>query len=572
MPTPETAARPPATVSTHLFLDTAAALHIKAEGLLAGPAEDRPPRVRQLAEKIAARAAELDRVATGVAGGTWGPAADRPTETPGHALRNLIGKLQGFSESLRKLDETEHFGALAADLRGMIDLCRRATATLEDFLAEVGGQVPVAPSPPCVPRPALDRGRILVVEDDPELRQRLCELLEEAGYEAWDARNGDQALRMLGETPFDLVLLDHGLPRKDGLSVLREMRVRERTRSVPVLMVSGDSAREVECFEAGAHDFVKKPVEVPTLRARVAAALHRRQLHLRELEQFFPPVVAREFRDQTDLLYQGRQAEGISVLFADIRGFSRLSGKLGPGGTVRWVNAAMEELSECVLAHDGVLVDFIGDELMAMWGAPKEQPDHAALACRAALGMLDRLAPLNDRWRGELGEEMAVGIGISSGPAQVGNTGTRRRPKYGPLGPTVNLASRVQGASKYLRADLVVAESTRRALRDEAFAVRRLGRVRVVNIAEPVELYEVAPAGQVAWDEATRVYEEALVCYERDERAAAPRDAWRKAAELLGRLIVRPEVSGPATALLARVADALVNPGRWSPDFDLPGK
>ena len=82
----------------------------------------------------------------------------------------------------------------------------------------------------------------------------------------------------------------------------------------------------------------------------------------------------------------------------------------------------------------------------------------------------------------------------------------------------------------------------------------------------------MAPAGQVAWDEATRVYEESLACYERDERSTAPRDAWRKAAELLGRMIVRPEVSGPATALLARVAEALVTPSRWSPDFDLPGK
>jgi len=569
---PATQAAPAPAAPPHLFQETTAALHIRAHGLAAGLDEDCPLPVRQLTGKIVARAAELDAAAAAVAAGAWAPPPDRPNETPPHLLRNQIGKVQGFAESLKARDEKEHFGSLGADLKGLIDLCRRATATLEDFLATAGTPAAAKPAAPACHAPPQPQGRILVVEDDAEFRQRLCELLEDAGYEAWDARNGDQAIRMLGETPFDLVLLDHGLPRKDGLTVLREMRSKERTRSVPVLMVSGNAAREVECFEAGAHDFLIKPIEVPTLRARVAAALHRRQLHLRELEQFFPPGVAREFRDQTELLYQGRQAEGISVLFADIRGFSRLSGKLGPGGTVRWVNTVMEELSECVSAHHGVLVDFIGDELMAMWGAPKEQSNHAALACKAALGMLHRLPELNACWRGELGEDMSLGIGISSGPAQVGNTGTRRRPKYGPLGPTVNLASRVQGASKYLRADLVVAASTRRALRDEAFAVRRLGRVRVVNIAEAVELYEVAPAGQVAWDEATRVYEEALACYERDERAAAPRDGWRKAAELLGRMIVRPEVSGPATALLARVAEALVTPSRWSPDFDLPGK
>ena len=104
-----------------------------------------------------------------------------------------------------------------------------------------------------------------------------------------------------------------------------------------------------------------------------------------------------------------------------------------------------------MLRHQGVLVDFIGDEMLAMWGAPQEQPDHARRACRApALDMLACVSRLSDDWKDVIGEETTIGIGINTGPVSVGNTGTRRRFKYGPVGNTVNLASRIQGATKHL--------------------------------------------------------------------------------------------------------------------------
>src|SRR5207302_9940389 len=138
---------------------------------------------------------------------------------------------------------------------------------------------------------------------------------------------------------------------------------------------------------------------------------------------------------------------------------------------------------------EGVLVDYIGDEIMAMWGAPEEQPNHAQLACNAALSMLDHLPALNQRWQSTLGEPMSLGIGLNSGEAHVGNTGSPRKFKYGPLGNTVNLASRVQGVTKYLRSRLLLTEQTCQEigrldpqLRARA---RRVGKVSVVNIDEP---------------------------------------------------------------------------------------
>src|SRR5207302_9327692 len=121
-----------------------------------------------------------------------------------------------------------------------------------------------------------------------------------------------------------------------------------------------------------------------------------------------------------ELVQEGREEE-VTLLFCDIRGFSRISDNLGPAKTVRWISAALEMLSECVLHHNGVVVDYQGDQVAAMWGAPEKQQDHAERACLAALEMLARLPELNQVWEPVIGAQTEVGIGINSGPARVGN-------------------------------------------------------------------------------------------------------------------------------------------------------
>src|SRR5262249_19139262 len=154
-----------------------------------------------------------------------------------------------------------------------------------------------------------------------------------------------------------------------------------------------------------------------------------------QFEQFFTPELARHLYSEPNLL-EGRDAN-VTLLFCDVRGFSRASEKLGPAGTVRWIGDLMSELSECVLDDEGVLVDYSGDELMAMWGAPRDQPDQAVRAVRAGLAILAALPRLSERWRDVLGGPVSVGVGINSGVARVGNTGSRFKFKYGPLGNAV---------------------------------------------------------------------------------------------------------------------------------------
>jgi adenylate cyclase len=307
---------------------------------------------------------------------------------------------------------------------------------------------------------------------------------------------------------------------------------------------------------------------VETLACGVAAGLSRLEQELSsvarkvQFEQFFSAELAEELEKHPDLL-AGRDAE-VTVMFCDIRGFSRVTERLGPTQTMDWIGGVLSPLSDCVAGTGGVLVDYVGDELMAMWGAPTPQPDHAVRAGEAARAMLRAAPEIDAIWQQITGATTAFGIGINSGVARVGNVGSRRKFKYGPLGNCVNLASRVQGATKYLRVPAIVTGVTQRLL-DGSFRVRRLCSVRVVNIEEPVELFELALDEA---DDATGLfaaYEEALAAF----------DAGRFAASvgILAELLAATPQDGPSQVLLSRAAACLIEePANFSPVWTLPGK
>jgi adenylate cyclase len=279
-------------------------------------------------------------------------------------------------------------------------------------------------------------------------------------------------------------------------------------------------------------------------------------------EQFFGPDLAAQLADEPDLL-KGRAAE-VTLLFCDVRGFSLASERLGPERTVEWISDAMSELSECVVNEQGVLVDYIGDELLAMWGAPKPQSDQAERAVRAALAMRSRLPALNARWQDKLGEAMDFGVGINTGPARVGNTGSRFKFKYGPLGNSVNLASRVQGLTKYLGCPLLVTQETRDRLGKD-FLARRVVNARVVNITEPVDLYEVEPAGSV---ERRRFFGESEAALDELERKE-----FSQAARLSGALLHEHAGDVPLLLVLSRAAEMLMRGGvGFQKVWEAPGK
>jgi adenylate cyclase len=299
---------------------------------------------------------------------------------------------------------------------------------------------------------------------------------------------------------------------------------------------------------------------VDVLACGVATGLAREEQEKAALEarnrfeQFFTPELARRLEADRSLL-KGRQAD-VTVLFCDVRGFSRASAELGAEGTARWMNDVMEQLSVCVRQEAGVLVDYIGDELMAMWGAPVEQPDQAERAARAALAMLECIPSLNDRWGDQLHRvgPMAVGIGVHTGEAFVGNTGSTIKFKYGPLGDTVNKASRVQGLTKYLRCALLVTRDTRAKL-GAKFIARRVVHSRVVNIPQTFDVFEVDSA-EAAGAEDRRAFfgesEGALGMLEAEQFPEAARRA--------GQLLQEHRGDGPSLLTLSRATQMLVTP------------
>ena len=180
---------------------------------------------------------------------------------------------------------------------------------------------------------------------------------------------------------------------------------------------------------------------------------------------------------------------------------------------------------------------------------------------------MESLEQLNKTWEPLVEAETCVGIGVNTGEALVGNIGTDRKFKYGPLGTTVNLASRVQGATKYLKTPILITGNTVAQLSEE-FRTRRLCQVQVQNIAEPVELHELAcPNETDDWARLARKYEEALSEFESNNLPAA-------SAALSSVLIERPH-DGPCLQLMYRVAEAMLlddSGTEFSPVWELPGK
>ena len=300
--------------------------------------------------------------------------------------------------------------------------------------------------------------------------------------------------------------------------------------------------------------FTELEAKLVELLARgVAAGLARLEeerkalQHRVQFEQFFTPELARQLMSKPDML-EGQDRE-VTVLFADIRGFSRMSEELGAARTISWCRDVLDMLSEAVFKEGGVVVDYVGDGLMGMWGAPDDQPDHAVRACRAALAILKGLPGLNDRWLPTLKEPIGLGIGINTGMAQVGNVGSRHKFKYGALGNTVNVASRVQGATKYFKCKVLITGQTQAKL-DATFLTRRMGRVKLVGIKEPFDLHEMFASDWALAPAAKNEYEKALKLYEEQQ--------FSQAARMLGNWRGQCPTDDPVLVLLLRAVRAMV--------------
>jgi len=205
------------------------------------------------------------------------------------------------------------------------------------------------------------------------------------------------------------------------------------------------------------------------------------------LDQTFSPTVARQLESDPSFL-DGKMTE-VTVMFVDLQGFSSISEAIGPKLTYELLTDVMDCFSAIISGHDGVVIDFFGDGLAAFWNAPIEQLEHPLFACMCAIEMLESVTSLNQQWEDRLGRELKIGIGIHTGMAQVGNSGSRTRLKYGPQGNTVNIASRIEGMTREIGCPLIVSAATAEKI-SVALPVRKICKSGLKGIQQPIELFE----------------------------------------------------------------------------------
>lgn len=216
----------------------------------------------------------------------------------------------------------------------------------------------------------------------------------------------------------------------------------------------------------------------------------QRELAQELMGRYLSPAVSRWVLEQPDQLRLGGDTRTMTVLFCDLRGFTTLSHSLEPQALVAFINEYMTAMTQVVFRHDGVLDKYIGDEIMAFWNAPKDQPDHASRACRAALDMVGELRRLRASWSQRNLPLLDIGIGINTGPMVVGNMGSRDRLAYTVIGDTVNVASRLQSLNKELGTRILMTEAARTAA-GEGFPCRPLEQVKVRGRDERVTIFEI---------------------------------------------------------------------------------
>ncbi|MEW6262262.1 MAG: adenylate/guanylate cyclase domain-containing protein [Thermodesulfobacteriota bacterium] len=258
-----------------------------------------------------------------------------------------------------------------------------------------------------------------------------------------------------------------------------------------------------------------------------------------------PEVVAKLVKDP-DSLQLGGEIKEVTVLFSDIRGFTSLSEVLPPDVIGELLNEYFTAMSRQVMSHAGTLDKFIGDAVMAVFGAPLEQPNHARQAALTALNMISELKRLNDKWVSQGRVPLAMGVGLNSGKVKAGNFGGQDRFDYTVIGENVNLASRLEGLTKTYGIEIMISGATRDLL-GEGFYCRLLDRVQVKGSAKPVEIFElVGVASELPSEFETKIhrYQQGLDLY--FERK------WEQALNHWGEFIKSYPSDGPGRLMIKR--------------------
>ncbi len=372
-----------------------------------------------------------------------------------HDLRNLIGSIQGYCELLLdELGEISTYNNTSEQLRAIGTLCSQLFQQETDTTN-------YATSPRALNKG--EPGTILIVEDQQESREIIRRYLEQDRHKVIEATSGTIMFDRLSSEDVDLILLDLILPEMDGYQLLQRLKQHNIWRAIPVIVVSGDkdTERVIRCIEAGAEDYLFKPFNPVLLQARISAGVERKRWHDREEkyrqelelnQRFIRKVFGRYLSEEiVDALLEnpegldlGGVQRKVTVLMADIRGFTTICEQLPPHRVVRLLNNYLGGMAEIIMKYEGTVDEFIGDAILAIFGAPIRRQDDTDRALCCALEMQQALGKINQCNREEGLPEIEIGISLNTGLVVAGNIGSERRAKYGVVGHTVNQTARIE--------------------------------------------------------------------------------------------------------------------------------
>jgi len=450
-----------------------------------------------------------------------------------HDLRNTVGAIAGYAEII--LEELDDANELSADARTFLDnLLSDSDKLLQmldtlfraehDFGEDSESTLNVDIGSVFDSFERTDKastevivGRILVVDDNASNRNLLAHQLHRRGHEISTAPTGRQALDMIRESTPDLVLLDLFMPDMNGFEVLREIHEDASLRVVPVIVITGlsDKNAAVKCIEAGAFDILIKPVNPALLQARVNACLERKAWRDKEKEyqrkleksytfirkvfgRYMSDEIVREILDADEGMQLGGGKRQITIMMTDIRGFSVLSQELDPQDCVRILNNYFGAMTPLIQKYGGVINEFLGDAILALFGAPVASDDHAQQAVACALEMQQAMGEVNHNHQLWGLPSIETGIALNTGEVVVGSIGSENRSKYGVVGHHVNLTARIESftvggqvmASEYTISALESEVTIAKAMEVEAKGIR--GRVKIheiTGIGAPYNLF-----------------------------------------------------------------------------------
>lgn len=340
--------------------------------------------------------------------------------------------------------------------------------------------------------------KILIAEDQADNRQLIQDVLQAVGYDLEFARDGLQALQLARAVWPDLLILDINMPEMDGFEVCARLKRDATTTEIPILMLTAlaDIDDRVKGLGLGADDYLTKPFSPRELIARVNTRLHAKertdqlkatQQRIREtFERFVAPQVVEALLQDPDKVRLGGQLQEVTVLFADLEGFTPLSEKIPPEQLLEILNRYHGLMINEIKRAGGTVDKLLGDGILALYNAPLPQEDHTLQAIQTALAVQAALPQLYETLEPAI--RVKVNFGIHTGEAVVGNVGTADVMDYTAVGDTVNLASRLQGITHGGRITISQAAYERAG---DRIRVENQGPQKVKGREEAVITYEV---------------------------------------------------------------------------------